>query len=43
MTEDKSTKIAIMFNNTLRILAFVAVAVIFEKWWLVFLVIFFIE
>ena len=43
MTEDKSTKIAIMFNNTIRILAFAAIAVIFKKWWLVLLVLFFLE
>ena len=43
MTEDKSTKIAVMFNNTIRILAFVTISVIFERWWLVLLALFFLE
>ena len=35
MSEEVKLSIAVLFSNTVRILGFIALAIIFGKWWIV--------
>lgn len=41
MSENTKLAIALTFSNTLRIICFTALAIIFNKWWIILFVVLF--